>query len=122
MLQQRDLPISELAAKAGEAAGLLRALSNEHRLLILCHLIGEGEMTVGALVGRVGLSQSALSQHLAKLREEGLVAFRREAQTLFYRVADPRAGRVLALLQEMFCPDLKPSGTTPIAPQPGADR
>lgn len=122
MLETRDLSLSQLAASAAEAAGLLRALANEHRLLILCHLIGEGELTVGALVERIGLSQSALSQHLAKLREEGLVTFRREAQTLFYRVADPRAGRVLGLLQEMFCPELKPSGTTPIAPKAGAER
>lgn len=100
---------ADLAERAGEAAALMKALSNEHRLLILCHLISEGEMTVGALVERVGLSQSALSQHLARLREEGLVAYRRESQTLHYRVADPRAGQMLELLRDMFCPDLKPA-------------
>ena len=118
-----EFPVSDLAARASEAAALLKALSNEHRLLILCHLAGEGETTVGALVERVGLSQSALSQHLAKLREEGLVAFRRDAQALFYRVSDHRAVRLLMLLQELFCPELViPSGTTPIAPDAGADR
>jgi DNA-binding transcriptional ArsR family regulator len=103
------MELSKLTAKAAEAAALMKALSNEHRLLILCHLISEGELTVGALVERLPLSQSALSQHLARLREEGLVAFRRESQTLHYRVADPKAGQVLELLRDLFCPDLKPA-------------
>lgn len=106
MLQEVSFSPSEMAAKAGEAAALLKALSNEHRLLILCHLIAAGELPVGRLVERVGLGQSALSQHLAKLRQEGLVGFRREAQTIFYRVADERAGRVLASLKDIYCPDL----------------
>ena len=95
-----------LAAHAAEAAALMRALSHEHRLLVLCHLVAGGELTVGALVERIGTSQSALSQHLAKLREEGLVATRREAQTVFYRLSDPRAEEVLALLHQLFCPEL----------------
>lgn len=103
------MELSKLVAKAAKAAALMKALSNEHRLLILCHLISEGELTVGALVERVPLSQSALSQHLARLREERLVAFRRESQTLHYRVADPKAGQVLELLRDLFCPDLKPA-------------
>lgn len=93
-----------MAAAAGEAAALMKALSNEHRLLILCHLIAREEMSVGELVSMSGLSQSALSQHLAKLREEGLVIYRREAQTLFYRVRDERAGSVLVVLHQLFCP------------------
>lgn len=97
---------SKVAASAGQAAALLRALSNENRLLILCHLIGAGELSVGQIVERVGLSQSALSQHLAKLREEGLVDFRREAQMLHYRVADERAGKVLEVLYDIFCAEL----------------
>ena len=92
-----------MATSAGEAAALLKTLSNEHRLLILCHLIAEDEMSVGELVSKIGLSQSALSQHLARLREEDLVGFRREAQTLFYRVCDARAASILLLLHEMFC-------------------
>ena len=95
-----------MANAAADAAALMKALSNEHRLLILCHLIAEDEMSVGELVARVGLGQSALSQHLAKLRNEGLVTFRRESQTLFYRVCDERAASVLVLLHQMFCPDL----------------
>lgn len=98
--------LSLLGAKAAEAAALLKALSNEHRLLILCDLISTEELTVGALVERVGLSQSALSQHLARLREQGLVEFRRESQTLHYRVADPRAAQLIALLRDIFCPEL----------------
>jgi DNA-binding transcriptional ArsR family regulator len=96
---------SDMAARAGDAAALMKALSNEHRLLILCYLVEAGELPVGELVERIALSQSALSQHLARLREEGLVSFRREAQTLFYRVSDPRAGQVLELLHAIFCRD-----------------
>lgn len=98
--------LADLEQRAGEAAQLLRLLANEKRLLILCHLIVHGEMSVGALVEAVGLSQSALSQHLAKLRDDGLVAFRRQSQTIFYRVADPKAARVIELLKDLFCPDL----------------
>ena len=87
---------------AGEAAGMLRALSHEARLRVLCELV-DGERTAGDLVARSGLSQSALSQHLAKLREEGLVATRREAQVIFYRLDDPRAARLLGVLHELYC-------------------
>jgi ArsR family transcriptional regulator, virulence genes transcriptional regulator len=92
--------------QAAEAAGLLKALSNPSRLLVLCHLANGTELSVNQIVNRVGLSQSALSQHLAKLREEGLVATRKQAQTVFYRIADPRAERLLGLLQEIYCPEL----------------
>lgn len=92
--------------QARQAAGLLKAMSNECRLLVLCHLAESGELSVGELVQRVGLSQSALSQHLARLREEGLVATRKEAQMVFYRVCDPKAGQLLALLHDLFCPEL----------------
>jgi len=100
------MTMADLAASAAKAAALLKSLSNEHRLLVLCHLISERELTVGELVERVGLSQSALSQHLARLREEGLVSFRRESQTLFYCVADPSVGRILELLRDIFCSEL----------------
>jgi ArsR family transcriptional regulator, virulence genes transcriptional regulator len=88
---------------AGEVAGILRALANERRLLILCKLVEWGEANVNALAETVGLSQSALSQHLAKMREEGLVAFRRESQTLWYRIADPRIEELLATLHALYC-------------------
>jgi DNA-binding transcriptional ArsR family regulator len=95
--------LAALEEKAAEAAGLLRLLANEKRLLMLCHMVAEGEMSVGALAEAVGLSQPALSQHLALLRDDGLVATRKEAQVVFYRLADPKAGRVLGLLRELYC-------------------
>ncbi len=97
--------LTRLQDKAAEAARLLRLLANEKRLLILCLLIARGEMDVTSLAAEVELSQSALSQHLAKLREDGLVAFRRESQTLHYRLEDPRAARVLTTLKDIFCPE-----------------
>ena len=100
-LSRFDLSLFE--DSAGRAASLLRTLANERRLMILCQLV-DGEMLVGALQPRVGLSQSALSQHLALLREEGVVATRRAGQSIFYRVADPAALRVLQTLAELFCP------------------
>ena len=101
-----NLDTKRLIEQSAEAALLLRALGNEQRLLILCHLATEGELSVTALGERMSLSQSALSQHLARLRDEGIVAFRREAQTLHYRIADEKAARLLALLHDIFCPQL----------------
>src|SRR5580698_4757457 len=99
--------LKELTKQASDAAQLLKLLGNEKRLLILCFLAARGEMTVGELVDVVKLSQSALSQHLGRLRADGLVAFRRTSQTLHYRVADKRALRVLQVLKEIYCGDLK---------------
>ena len=87
---------------AGEAAQLLKALGNEQRLLILCNLL-DGPLSVGELNQRVDLSQSALSQHLALLRELGLVETRREAQTIFYSLPDGPVVRVMAVLQDIYC-------------------
>lgn len=100
------LMLKTLTKQAGEAAQLLKLLGNESRLLVLCFLAVRGEMTVGELVDVVKLSQSALSQHLARLREDGLVTFRRESQTLHYRVSDARALRLLAVLKDIFCGDI----------------
>jgi DNA-binding transcriptional ArsR family regulator len=104
-MSTRNADLASLAANAEQAATMLRALANERRLLILCLLIAAGEMSAGELALEVGLSQSALSQHLAKMRAEGLVAFRRESQTLWYRIADPRCERLLATLYELYCKD-----------------
>ena len=82
---------------------MLKLLANENRLLLLCILITEGEVSVGELTERVGLSQPALSQHLAKLREDGLVSTRRTGTTIFYRISDPRVARIIANLHELFC-------------------
>lgn len=103
MRTEVSLDPDAMKANASEAADFLRALSNRPRLLILCQLVERHELSVGQLVDRVGISQSALSQHLAKLRSQGLVAYRREAQTLFYRIADRRANRILETLHELFC-------------------
>lgn len=100
------LPLTRFRREAAEASDMLKAMANESRLLVLCHLAEQGELSVGALAESVGLSQSALSQHLSILREHGLVDNRRQAQTIFYRVSDPRAGQILALLHDLFCPEL----------------
>jgi DNA-binding transcriptional ArsR family regulator len=97
--------IGELERKASEAAGLLKLLANENRLLILCRLAQTKEISVGELAEAVGLSQSALSQHLALLREQGLLGTRRDAQTVFYRLADPATIRLLGLLHDIYCPE-----------------
>ena len=88
---------------AGQAAALLRAVGNENRLLVLCLLIEHGELSVGGLLERIPLSQSALSQHLARMREEGLVAYRRESQTLHYRIANPDVQKLVATLKSIYC-------------------
>lgn len=98
-----ELALAGFEARAQEVAGLLKAMSNPRRLMILCKLAEFGELNVGLLAASVGLSQSALSQHLALLREDGLVAFRRESQTLWYRIADERVEAILAMLHRMFC-------------------
>jgi DNA-binding transcriptional ArsR family regulator len=95
--------IDMLLAQAATAARMLKLLGNKYRLLILCYLIVHRELKVGDLVGVVGLSQSALSQHLALLRADGLITFRREAQTLYYRVNDPRTTQILNLLKNIYC-------------------
>jgi len=89
---------------AAKAAAMLRAVGNEQRMLVLCLLIEHGELTVGQLLEHVPLSQSALSQHLARMREEGLVTYRRESQTLHYRIDNPDVEKLIATLKEIFCP------------------
>lgn len=94
--------IAAMAGHARDAAHLLKALANEHRLLILCHL-ADGEKSVSELNERVPLSQSALSQHLSVLRRDGLVETRRESQNIFYRLAEGPATRVIATLHDVYC-------------------
>jgi len=99
-----DKNMTQLERKAAEAVALLKLLANENRLLILCRLAAAGEASVGTLADAVELSQSALSQHLAKMRDDGLVATRRDGQTIYYRITDHDAGRLLALLKDIYCP------------------
>lgn len=91
-----------MKSHADEASSFLKALSNPARLLILCEL-HRGEKTVGALEKLVGLKQSPLSQHLARLRNDGLVQTRRDGVTIHYRLADPRVNQVTAALYKAFC-------------------
>ncbi len=92
-------------AKAEVAASLLKAMSNPHRLMILCRL-GASEASVGELQADSGLSQSALSQHLAVLRGRELVETRREAQTIYYRLSDPAVRQVIETLMKIYCPEM----------------
>jgi ArsR family transcriptional regulator, virulence genes transcriptional regulator len=88
--------------QAGKAADLLKALANEHRLLVLCQLV-TGEKSVGELEQLLGLRQPHLSQHLTRLREEGLVNTRRESRQIFYSLASPEAAEVLNVLYALYC-------------------
>lgn len=99
----RASDLSALRRNAGAAASMLRALANERRLMILCLLIADEELSAGELAEEVGLSPSATSQHLAKMREEGLITFRREAQAVHYRIADPDVKRLIATLKAIYC-------------------
>ena len=95
--------IVEIESEADNMGRTLKALGNGKRLVILCKLMQAGEMNVGTLAERLGLSQSALSQHLAKMRAEGLVATRRDSQTIWYRLADARTEELLASLHGIYC-------------------
>ena len=103
-MAKRKSDIERLQESAGQAAALLQAVGNPNRLLVLCLLIAQGEMSVGALNEAVELSPSALSQHLARMREDGLVTYRREAQTLYYRIDNPNVAKLIATLKDIFCP------------------
>lgn len=94
--------MQELSWKSEDVADLLKAMANSHRLLILCEL-HNGERAVSALERVVPISQSALSQHLAKLRECGIVTTRRDAQTIYYSLADARVASLMGNLQRLFC-------------------
>jgi DNA-binding transcriptional ArsR family regulator len=95
-------PASQMKEHAADAAGLMKALGNESRLMILC-MLAEGERSVSDLNATVPLSQSALSQQLARLRQQGLVKTRRESQTIFYSLSNGPADRVINLLHDIYC-------------------
>ncbi|WP_448567068.1 ArsR/SmtB family transcription factor [Thalassotalea ganghwensis] len=102
MKEQVDIDIAEMRQHATKAAEMLKAMSNENRLLILCHL-GKQEMSVTELNEQIDLSQSSLSQHLARLRSDGLVETRRESQTIYYRIGNPSVLTLINCLQKEFC-------------------
>lgn len=97
-----ELSMQALAENASDAERFLKELANANRLMILCTLLDQ-EMSVAELNLKVPLSQSALSQHLARLREAGFVENRKESQTVYYRLADERVARLLPQFYDMFC-------------------
>jgi DNA-binding transcriptional ArsR family regulator len=96
------MKLAELQSNAQRAAALLKSMSNPSRLLVLCQL-SEGEKSVGELERAVGVSQSALSQHLALLRHQNIVKTRRQGQTIYYSIAGDEAPAILATLFDVFC-------------------
>jgi ArsR family transcriptional regulator, virulence genes transcriptional regulator len=96
-----EMKLSALCERATEVAGLLKLVANEQRLVLLCRL-REGEASVGELVNLCGLSQSSVSQHLAKMREGGILQTRRDAQTIFYRLADPHIESLMEFMCDRF--------------------
>jgi DNA-binding transcriptional ArsR family regulator len=97
------IDLATFEANAAMVAAQLAVLANWRRLMIACKLAERGEMSVGALASELNLSQSAASQHLARLRNEGILTFRREAQSLLYRLDDPRCAELLATLYRLYC-------------------
>ena len=88
--------------RAKSASDMMRALGNENRLMILC-ILSQGEKSVGELVDMIGLGQSPLSQHLSRLRQEGLVQSRRQSNSIFYSLADENSVKVIELLYSLYC-------------------
>ncbi len=101
-MKMEDMQLGLLCARAAEVADLLKLVANQQRLVLLCRL-REGEASVGELVTLCGLSQSSVSQHLAKMRGGGILQTRRDAQTIFYRLADPH----VEALMEFMCARFK---------------
>jgi DNA-binding transcriptional ArsR family regulator len=98
----QNMALQDIEQNVDRASALLQAMSNPKRLLVLC-ILADGEHSVGELARRVDLSQSALSQHLARLRDDGFVSTRREAQTVFYSVAGGEVEAVLGALHGLYC-------------------
>jgi len=110
--------IDDMRAAAAQAVAMLRTLGNEKRLMVLCHLV-DGEISVGALAKELGIEQAPLSQQLARLRRDGLVETRREAQTIYYSLAGDEAVRIIRLLYDMYC---VPSPGRDALPQKGTSK
>jgi DNA-binding transcriptional ArsR family regulator len=95
--------IEQVRENAPKASKMLKALAHPERLMILCHLLG-GEQNVGVLMEQSQLSQSAFSQHLARLRKEGLVKTRKKAQVIYYSLDNPSSTAILDTLRQIYCP------------------
>lgn len=94
--------MKDMQVHAGQAADLLKGLANPHRLLILCEL-AEGEKSVSALIAATGIAQTSMSQHLSKLKDEGIVIFRREHRTLYYTIHHKAVMEIMTVLHDTFC-------------------
>jgi len=94
--------LSKMTASATKATALLKALANKHRLIILCHL-NDGEKSVGDLEELLDMRQPHLSQHLARLRRDGVVRTRRDSRTIYYELESHAAARVIGLLYDLYC-------------------
>lgn len=98
--------LDKLELRAAEAETLLGLLANRRRLIILCHLLKDGELSVGDIVRRLDLTQSALSQHLALMRSAGVVTTRREGTTIYYSLTDPRTVALMHAVKDVMCADV----------------
>jgi DNA-binding transcriptional ArsR family regulator len=96
------MEINDMYANAGKAAVMLKAMANQHRLMILC-LLNDGERSVSELNKQIVIPQSSLSQHLSQLRREKLVATRRDAQTIYYSLASAEVQAIIATLYQVYC-------------------
>ncbi len=95
--------INDLEQNAKHVSSVLKAIGNAKRVLLLCKIVEHGEINAGSLVGVAGLSQSAMSQHLAKLREEGIIKYRRKGQNLYYSLHDNRIKELIITLHRLYC-------------------
>ena len=102
-MADQTVSLEQLAIHAGEAAALLKELANTHRLMICCSLVA-GELSVMEINERLPLSQSALSQHLARLRTAKVVVTRKASQTVFYQLADDKVLQIISTLKNIYCP------------------
>lgn len=102
MEHNANMDLEQMAQSATRASSLMKTLGHKDRLMILCHLAG-GEKSVGQIADLLEISQSPLSQHLSRMRKEGLVETRREAQTIYYSLKSGEASRIVEVLYELFC-------------------
>lgn len=102
MEHNANIDLEQMGKSATRASGLMKTLGHKDRLMILCHL-ADGEKSVGQIADLLEISQSPLSQHLSRMRKEGLVDTRREAQTIFYSLKSGEASRIVEVLYELFC-------------------
>lgn len=118
MDQPADLS-ETMAEKAETVAGFLKGLANPQRLMILCCLVA-GERNVGTLITATGIPQTSMSQHLAKLKEEGIVAVRRDHRSLYYRIDHPAVHELMQTLYRAFCQDRISLTPTTVSPADAA--